>query len=392
MTSTDICFEKPSNLEHVHELGWMYCRSFSARQIELQNKMLELYSCKGCIITCSGMAAIACVLNTVIDEFVQTEMTGMPRYRLTQTLENVSIAIVVSTEMYSDTQRLVKHIASSYNNLSESHKCIRVFEFNQDPNCIAESLQLVADAIKDLDARVLVFAETVSNPSGFLLDAVAMRRFSQNISKQKKHPPVVVLDNTWVSHIGIKDPLSAYNAQLVIVSLSKHYSAGQTILGAIVGHKKWTHLCHEQTKRSGMHVDPAACSLVLNTIPLMKFRVRAAHLNALGVELALQRYIKPDTPQCINNIEWCGENEGCTVMLLTVGLGLTDAIEWMKHGIDQKLIAYQTSFGGDNYRFDTFPVAYTRNATFCRLSIGIDQSPDEIVNEMLLSLACIGFV
>ena len=311
-----------SNLELV-DGHWQYARSWHQQQVLAESMLAKEYNCNKCLLAPSGTAAIAIALESLI---------------VAKEIRQISMA----NELYSGTHKLIYALGITHNLL--------VTEFHQQ--AVPESFP----------PNTLVFAETISNPSGWRLDLDAMTR---------AQPAILVLDNTWATHhvVTIPWPCTLANQMDVytVLSLSKHYSSGQTILGAILGNDLSIPASYARLR--GNHVDPAACSIVTQTIPLMHTRIK----NAADVAQRVVTYMRGEGIE----VEYC---PGCTTISFLTNCNMNKAKKRMKDsGVD-----YKTSFGTSTARFDTFPVKNTSGSTWCRLALGYEDN-HAVTNEMLLT-------
>ena len=99
-----------------------------------------------------------------------------------------------------------------------------------------------------------------------------------NFSKQL----YVIADNTWLSS-AIFNPLY-HNADIAVTSLTKYYSAGSCICGAILtrNNNLYDHMM-VFIKRNGLHVSPLNCQLVSTQIVSLKDRIEKSSATTIKV-------------------------------------------------------------------------------------------------------------
>lgn len=81
---------------------------------------------------------------------------------------------------------------------------------------------------------------------------------------------IVVIDNTWLTHI-IQNPFKiSSHVDWIISSLTKYYSAGNAIGGVILAKNSNDYeLAYKTTKIFGLHVSPVNCDIILNNMENM---------------------------------------------------------------------------------------------------------------------------
>lgn len=185
----------------------------------------------------------------------------------------------------------------------------------------------------------------------------------------------VVVDNTWLSHI-ILNPFD-YGADIVVTSLTKYYSAGKCIAGAIMA-------------RCGIyldivnHVSPINCQIVLDNIPTMNDRICKSSKITLDVirsinNIKIYHPAIKDHPSYKKGTKFFKNGLYPSVFAFTLPLPKKDTFIWMNKIND---IDKQTSFGSNNTKFDTYPKFLTKNSTLCRLSIGYEDNPKSIIDKL----------
>jgi len=224
-----------------------YCRSTSDQNNKLCSLLATIYKCQYAILTPSGTAAITTVLETLANKFKN---------------KNQKTNLIISDELYAETPRICKNFCSFHNVILHKIDVSNSYE-------IIDKFKQVAN-----DNNIL-FIESCTNPCGKVIDYAI-------ISDIKKIAPstTIVIDNTWLSHV-VFNPFTIRNKEnnyainqaghlvdLVVLSLTKYYSAGQVIGGAILANFNsipftdmiiWPKYC-------GYHVSPYNARIIIDNI------------------------------------------------------------------------------------------------------------------------------
>jgi len=340
----------------------VYCRTISNQSIELASALEKCYPFRGhsngehtkCIITSSGINAISVALQSLL-----IKHNGVP------------INIIKGSELYCDTPRLIRYFRT-------------IFKFNEytiDVNDSNKFLDLFDNQVKD-QINILLL-ESASNPSGDIFDFELIK-----ILRKKSKILYTIIDNTWLTHV-IFNPFN-YDADIVITSLTKYYSSGKCIAGAIICKKKLYGIMHNFIKINGMNVSPLHCQIVLDNINTIESRIIASSKTIISVTDFLKRNPQfeirhssiTSDPSHIKALKFFNKNNGETiypsVISIIIPLGLDDAVEWMKStGIE-----YKTSYGSNKSRFNNWPNEIKENYTQCRLSIGYDDDYQMLIKKL----------
>jgi cystathionine beta-lyase/cystathionine gamma-synthase len=239
-----------------------YKRGYSKLKEELNNVISKLYGDdKLAYVTSSGMSAIRHVFDIVSKS---------------QTHED--FYFVSSHEIYCDTHH-------EYTRLKKYIPGFNVVYFNVVNNVIVEKkgrefveteIDLETFFKEKGDAIKLMFIESVTNPSGFIFDYKCLGNLKKLAPKC-----VMVCDNTWTS-VSLFNPLDYqfvdYQFDVVTNSLTKHYSGGKHIMGAIIFNGKYTYNNVDFSRavflESKMyHISDAAIQIVLDNISSLEERM-----------------------------------------------------------------------------------------------------------------------
>lgn len=190
---------------------------------KLENKLKENYG-KNAVVVTSGLHAISIILNMF--------------------LTKLNFNIIYSKEMYSETYHV----------------------FEQYSNCKFYFIEEVE--LKDIsDQNNLIYCESCSNPSGNIVDYKKINEIKK-ISKLS----YTIIDNTWLTEC-IHNPFY-HDVDIVILSLTKYYSGGNAIGGAILGGSKFIKKIKYLNKINGIHVSPVNCDIIYKNYITMNERIR----------------------------------------------------------------------------------------------------------------------
>lgn len=330
-----------------------YCRSMSNSQKLLGNLLTNvhtnsLYS----IIVPSGMAAIATIINCVLKEFSRNK-----------------INLIISDEMYYETPELCEQVSKLYNS---SMYTIDVTD---------------CDQIKDLflsfnstDYNIL-FIESCSNPNGKMIDPNLVQFIKNN------YDVFIIIDNTWLTHLAIDKKLYC---DVVIMSLTKYYSGGKVIAGAVVVKNNRINIntIYGWCRSVGYHVSPYTCDIILEAMSdkgllndnILRKRMENAYKNTI---LAIN-YIKDSHKVDHPYIKDCGIFIKYGPCVFTVYLKLS--LDNCKKKLEElKYTKYETSFGHSYSTIDNFQQSIIIDGvelTRIRVSIGYESTEEDIANTM----------
>ncbi|XWV26378.1 hypothetical protein QJ857_gp0695 [Tupanvirus soda lake] len=337
-----------------------YCRSMSQQSIALSAILEKCYPCKQSnttsIICPSGMASISVCLNALLIDN-----------------KNELVNIIRGNELYCDTPRLIKQLHKIYNfndytvNVNNNDEIINIF-----------------DTVANKQVNIL-FLESASNPSGDIFDFTIIQTL-----RKKSKKLFVVVDNTWLTHV-IFNPFE-FDIDIVVTSLTKYYSGGKCIAGAIICKKKYYSRMYDYIRFNGLHTSPLHCQMVIDTIPKMEERIiktstmtkHVAETMSHNTKFSVRHSSLPNDPSYFKALKFYKKFNGETlypsIISFSVPMKLDDAIFWMK----SKNISYETSYGSSNTRFDPWP-EQCDDKTLCRLAIGFDDDIERICHEIQIN-------
>lgn len=324
----------------------IYIRSEHAQGTSLRNKLKSLYNISQCLILPSGMSAISCCLNGLLDYY-----------------KNLNINLFISHELYCDTPKLINSIKNIYNikttviNVTEPYNIISLFKNSTN------------------NTNVL-FIESCTNPHGYIFDfdlIDTLRKLSRNL--------VVVVDNTWLSAVSF-NPFN-FGADVVVSSLTKYYSGGNAIAGTVLTNNLYFNNMVSYLKLNGLHVSPDNAKIISENIDSLSSRIEK---SSLMTKIVIERYESNANTKIIHPYQKDHPSYNLakkyllyypSVLVIEIPAGKDDAIYLM--GTKITGIEYKTSFGARCSRFDPYPkFMHNINKTHCRLAIGYNDDIDLI--------------
>lgn len=337
-----------------NETGTYYCRSKSIKYQQLCEQMEKCYTNKrialSAVITPSGMAAISVSLHVLLMDEIKNE----------------TVNIIRGSELYCDTPRLTKYLSNNY-------------KFNEhiiDVNDTVKIIDLFDSHVKNQTNILLI--ESCTNPSGDIFDFTIIPQL-----RKKSKKLVVIVDNTWLTHV-IFNPFD-YDVDITVLSLTKYYSAGQCIAGAILAKRKLQTKFFDYIRINGLHVSPVHCDIIIRALNTIDNRmIKSSVVTTKVVEfLDATRKFVIRHPSLSGDISHKKANQFFkkynsnpiypAIISFTVPLKITEAIEWMK----STALKYETSYGSSYSKFDPWPKDNGESTT-CRLAIGYEDSSENI--------------
>jgi cystathionine beta-lyase/cystathionine gamma-synthase len=310
------------------------------------------YMAKKAFITSSGMNAISTIINALFN------MSGFSKPDL----------ILYSSELYCDTPFLIMSTSKLHNVKCES------FDINNQKTILSIDIQ---------NKNVILFSEACSNPNGILFDYSIIDDL-----KKKCNSLITVIDNTWLSS-AIHNPLSL-GADYVVTSLTKYYSAGNVIAGAIISNFDDNINIMDWISWNGLHVSEPVIQIIIDNIKTLDERVKKSSdltvkiidylMNTQNMTLKNKIMIRHPVINSQNKLSLYPSV--FTVKLLNASKNKVIKI------IKNSKIEYKTSFGSSKSRIDSYPVKLD-DGMLIRLSIGYEDTYenftkcfDEILDEL----------
>lgn len=291
--------------------AYHYNRSFSEPQERLTQTLKTQYNAEHVIVTNSGMNAISSLVHGIICD--------------------KKCDIVYSNELYCDTPRLFKYLLKHNDNIESLHE----IDVRENDNIISTFSKLK-------DKNVILHIESCSNPNGYILDYSVL-----DIIKDIPKNLYVIIDNTWLTHV-VFNPLTINIDNLfVVTSLTKYYSAGTAIGGAIISNNKQVmDAAHEWVRITGIHTSPHNCDLINNNAQTIEDRIRASSSLTTMIVNYLKsnpKVYKVSYPNLFNN------NLGPSVLTFYVKSSKSKVLKALSLC---KSIEHKTSFGSQYSRTD----------------------------------------
>ena len=338
-------------LQENNEGAYIYVRSFSKQTDAICQRLNIAYGGHSALST-SGIHAI----STVTKYALMKNKWG-------------SLNVICGDEMYCDTKRVFRELGKFYTD-------IKYREVN-----VCNDNDIISAVTQVKSSFAMLFLESCTNPSGQVVNF-------ELIKTLKKINPnlLVVIDNTWLTHV-ILNPLE-YGADIVILSMSKHYSGGNCISGAIIAKSaNINKQIADMYRFEGIHFSTTYGDIILNNLPLLESRIKILSDTTKKVLKLFRdkgKGIKLMHPYLQNHASHnkadkyfkAGLVPG--MILLELNVPKNVAVNLMRH-CD---IPYKTSFGGTATKF--YPCPFEADGhTFCRLSIGYDESYEQIENALV---------
>lgn len=330
----------------------IYCRQYSNSSEQLSFELSKKYNCKNCILATSGMAAITGCLSGIID----WKSKDCQPYNF-----------IYGNELYSDDQNVFDILASRHS-LTKNTIDVRY------PDTIINTFSSLNNG------RNILFIESCTNPNGHLFDfsiIPTLRSLSQSL--------VVVVDNTWLTS-EVFNPFE-YGADFVVLSLSKYYSAGQVICGAIMQSKNYEndetiYSIYDWYEFIGQHVSPARCRVILNALNTMEERIsRSYNLTKKIVNTLISRGIIVSYPK-VKTFKKYGPS------ILTFSIVRSLDFKPRKPVKAFSFIKYETSYGSKKSRICPWSIVIepnighgTMTITY-RLALGYEDTYDNVMSDL----------
>lgn len=343
-----------------------YCRTVSNESIELVKKIKRGYTCKGHVvhplIVPSGTTATSVSLNVYAKKFKLAN-------------NNTSPNIIYGNELYCDTVRTIKYL-----NMFEACP-MYVIDVN-DTDAIMELF------VKLKDQDNILMLESCSNPSGFIFDWKIIPKL-RKISKKL----IVIVDNTWLTHI-IFNPFLCH-ADIVVLSLTKYYGAGNHIGGAIISNSSNIYgSMNHYVKVFGLHVSPFACKIIGDAMTSIENRIiHTSLITKQVVEFMKNNKFEFDHPceHSRDKVEkYFNKNSNSNIFYPgVIRFSLPLSCENAANLIKSLDIKFETSYGSAHSRISNYLTKITDNVTHLRLSIGSADNYQRLHKNVLIPLAVV---
>jgi cystathionine beta-lyase/cystathionine gamma-synthase len=347
--------------KNVIDIYGNYSRNNYPSLIKLKNKLSSFYNVNNVNITTSGM-------NAINQAFMCKNIDcNFSKYNL-----------IFGNELYYETKILILNQLKIFNPLINY---IEIDIKNRD-----HILALFRTRLKNKNN--VLFIESCTNPNGYIFDYLIIEEI-RSLSKSL----LFIVDNTWLTSI-IFNPFE-HGADIVITSLTKYYSDGTCIAGAILCKDKKLHdIINEQIKITGIHIYPELVETILSNIISLDDRVKKSSTNTIKI-LDLIKYnqkiknIKhpylPNHPSYILSKFYFKNELYPSVFTMELGYPI-NKIKSILNKLEN--LECKTSFGSPMSRIDTHLDEISYSTTRVRISIGYADDIDNIMNSIneLLSI------
>nr|UDO47980.1 cys/met metabolism plpdependent enzyme [Pandoravirus massiliensis] len=350
---------------HPERTAYEYGRGAGPNQDALASALRIVYTKAESIgLFCSGTAAIACVIQGALAKVAGDSV------------------VMVHKETYGGTDRLLDHLASTNTNFSYV-----IVDLN--------NIEWVEQEIAAIESRRaslrLIYAESCSNPSGFVVDTERLVA-----ARDRLCPTVpIAIDNSWLSIL--YDPM-AHGADVVIESLTKHVGAGHLVAGmaAFAPTPLGRNMCRrtmDHAEATGQHMAPFDAWIAETNVSTLAYRVQTASRCCLEVARFLEahprvgRVIHPGLDSHPDEtiarralrVNPDGTLAGPTVLLFHVALDIEAATRMTDSSL---IIHYASSYGkpvplfdphvaeGSADHYDTFSHQSAPSGCWLRLAMG----------------------
>ena len=224
-----------------------------------------------------------------------------------------------------------------------------------------------------------MFIESCSNPNGHIFDFSILPQL-----KKLSSIFVCVVDNTWLTDV-IFNPFE-YGADIVVTSLTKYYSGGNAIAGAILGSLEKVEPIYHYTIRSGLYVSPYNIDVILKNIQTLEKRIQKSSKTTLKILKKLNKIknLKLNHPfldeHDSNKLakKYFKNELYPSVFTFFSNKEKKEVLKMMK----ESNIEHKTSFGAKHLRTDPYPKKYG-DETLCRIAIGYEDRHHDIKKDLV---------
>ena len=324
-----------------------YNRSTNEPLIKLSKKLSSFYNNNKVIITSSGMDAIT---TTILSIAIFRKWTNFN--------------LIYSNELYCDTPRFIS-------NFSETYSKITTWPIDVE-DC--SNIEYLFDNHITKQFNVL-FVESCSNPNGKIIDWKIIDKL-----RLKSEKLIVIVDNTWLTHI-VFNPFD-YGADIVLFSMTKYYSGGTAISGAIVFNNNDLYDIAEKKKRfEGHHINPKVCDNISLMVDSMELRLENSYNLTIQIINCLSSDLIINYPR-----SELFKKFGPSIFTIDIKIRLKKVQKILKKFINDSTLPLITSFGSAHCKIDPWPTERCINneyITTIRISVGyLDVSVNSVVSKI----------
>jgi len=349
------------SLTKIDKNEYKYNRSSSIEYDKLCSIISSKYGNNKCIVTPSGMSAIDLAFNSI---FVENKWK--------------SINLIYSWELYSETPLLFEYYKKIYTNMD-----LKLYEVPISSN-ISDNERIIDLFENKVRNEInIFFVESCSNMSGWFFDIDIIKQIRQ-LSKKL----YFIIDNTWLTST-IFNPFM-YDVDITVVSLSKHYSGGHCISGALICKNiDYYEIAKNYYTIKGYHFSTHICTIILDNMNQMKERlIKTSNIaNDVANYLKKQKQISEVSyPLLENHTSYRLRKKYFKLIIDEKIIGpdvFSFAIDEKKNVLIKKLknmniLNLKTSYGGGDSRIESTPIEIG-NITWCRISIGYNDNYEKII-------------
>lgn len=357
-------FEQESLNEPPH-----YVRGYCKDTEKLSNLLKEAYHCHGSFILPSGMAAIATGIQVSLE---QQRLAAQKAWeKAPPAKDDRKIVFLYANELYSDTPKNIESWAS-----------ISPIPVELVPIDARDGLAFDAQCNALKNRFVILFVESCSNPSSHIFDFSRVKRL-----KDLCRRAIVIVDNTWLTHL-VFNPFD-YQVDFVVTSLSKYYSAGHKIGGALMVNSTFTGHSMAFMKRCGYHVSPQDAALLLSQYDaLLPHLTASSDLTKALLEHTKTHYPKLQVEHVLTRQEardradkfWAKKEDGSLRFVPSVFSFWLHVDKKVAYKVMQgSELPFETSFGGAKSKLDNWPSERSPGLTLCRFAVGYEETLEEVL-------------
>jgi cystathionine beta-lyase/cystathionine gamma-synthase len=348
-----------------------YGRSHTEQSDILEKRLIDLYGAHKCIVLPSGMSAITTAIEGIL-----------------LCLAPNNVTILYDTELYCDTPHAFDMLSMIYTP--------RISLICSD----LSNAKILEETVIDLlqkDQYIIVFAETASNPSGKIFAFNAIHNITQFINKTKLRNHLrYVIDNTWVSSVCCNPFNINPNIDIVVTSLTKYYSGGNAMGGAIMSRASCVmKYIHQWYKTHGIHTSPHDINIINQNI--ISVTERAKKIGPITMEIMkrlVEKNVKvihpclPSHPSYKQTLKYISDAPAVFAIDCEC-LDTQKIFDAFTKCCPNILI--KTSYGGKESRLNPYPDLHQMDdgTKFMRIRIAIgylEPNVEELVHNILLAL------
>lgn len=338
-------FQKESHSEYP-----IYCRTVTSESNTLCKLYTKVYNKKTQIVP-SGISSINVALNVALKDCLPNKPN-----------------LIISNELFSGSFIVIDFLAEIY----QFNKYIIDVSNEEEITQLFETLK---------DQHNILFIESCSNPTGKLFNfklANSLRRSSKKFT--------CIVDNTWLTHVvfdGVK-----YEIDIIVSSLTKYYTSGRCIGGFICATKYYNNKIRTFIRANGLHTTPIYCNIAIEEFNHMENRIKRSSKITQQIAHHLETNLKLQVfhPSLASN----KSNQYASsifknklypsVLCFILNKSMSETYVWMK-GTG---ITIETSFGSSYSKFCNWAKKIDDDHTMIRLSIGYDDTIDNLINKICL--------